>query len=192
VSQPLCLHPKLEWSCHEDPETIFDPSGENATELIKSSWPRSGGSLAPVLASQTRMVLSSDPETIFDPSGENATELNIVIMASKWWECLSALCLHPKLEWSCQDPETIFDPSGENATEPKSVIMALEWRECLSPCACIPNSNGLVQRTLRQFLIHHARMQRMQSPHHGLEGVGASRCQCLHPKLEWSCQETPR
>jgi len=52
-----------------DPETILDPSGENATELMKLSWPRRGGSISmPVLASQTRMVLSSDPETILDPS----------------------------------------------------------------------------------------------------------------------------
>jgi uncharacterized protein YfaA (DUF2138 family) len=58
-----------------DPEMILDPSGENATEEIQSSWPRRGGSISmPVLASQTRMVLSSDPEMILDPSGENATE----------------------------------------------------------------------------------------------------------------------
>src|SRR5260370_133111 len=58
-----------------DFEIILNPSGENATERIESSWPRGGVSIStPVLASQTRMVLSSDPETILDPSGENATE----------------------------------------------------------------------------------------------------------------------
>ena len=59
-----------------DPEMIFDPSDENATEEIQRSWPRRGGSISiPVLASQTRMVLSSDPEMILDPSGENPTDL---------------------------------------------------------------------------------------------------------------------
>ena len=59
----------------EDPEVIFDPSGENATENITPSWPRRGGSISvPVLASKTRMVLSEDPKMIFDPSGENAME----------------------------------------------------------------------------------------------------------------------
>ena len=58
-----------------DLEMIFDPLGENATEIIELSWPRSGLSiLVPVIASQTRMVLSEEPETILDPSGENATE----------------------------------------------------------------------------------------------------------------------
>ena len=58
-----------------DPEMVLDPSGENATEAIQLSWPRSGGSISmPVLASQTRMVLSEDPEMFWDPSGENATE----------------------------------------------------------------------------------------------------------------------
>ena len=61
-----------------DPEMIFDPSGENATEIIMEPWPRRGGSiLIPVLASQTRMVLSEDSEMILDPSDEKATELTI-------------------------------------------------------------------------------------------------------------------
>ena len=54
---------------------ILDPSGENAMENIMPLWPRRGGTIsAPVLESQTRMVLSEEPETVFDPSGENATE----------------------------------------------------------------------------------------------------------------------
>jgi hypothetical protein len=81
-----------------DPDTILDPSGENATDeihslcafvfsLMSSSlparqasmhqfWPRRGDfecSGAP--ESQTLIVSSSDPDTILVPSGENATEL---------------------------------------------------------------------------------------------------------------------
>jgi hypothetical protein len=50
-----------------DPETILDPSCENATDVTQSSsWPRSGGSIStPVFASQTRMVLSIRPRDNF-------------------------------------------------------------------------------------------------------------------------------
>ena len=65
----------------QDPETILDPSGENAMEKMELSWPfdlswsfRGGSISTPVLASQTRMVLSPDPHAILDPSGENVTE----------------------------------------------------------------------------------------------------------------------
>ena len=80
-------------------DTIFVPSGENATELIRllwafvfslsspsaparqasmrQFWPRrrdfEGFRCAP--ESQTLIVQSSDPDTILVPSGENATEL---------------------------------------------------------------------------------------------------------------------
>ncbi len=81
-----------------DPETIFVPSGENATDEMASLCafvfslnspsasvrqanrrqfrPRRGDLRdrgAP--ESQTLIVLSSDPDTILVPSGENATDL---------------------------------------------------------------------------------------------------------------------
>ena len=80
-----------------DPDTIFVPSGENATDQItllcafvfslsspsapagqasrRQFWPRRGdfeGFGAP--ESQTLIVLSCDPDTILVPSGENATD----------------------------------------------------------------------------------------------------------------------
>ena len=79
-----------------DPDTILVPSGENATDEIRSLWafffslmssslaaranrrqfwPRRGdleGSGAP--ESQTLIDLSSDTDTILVPSGENATD----------------------------------------------------------------------------------------------------------------------
>jgi hypothetical protein len=58
--------------------------------------------------------------------------------------------------------------------------------------ACIPNLNGACYMTLRRFWIHRARMRQTKPSYHGLEGVGASRRQRLHPKLEWSCHLTPR
>jgi hypothetical protein len=81
-----------------DPDTIFDPSGENATEWTwalwafvfslssfslparqgsrSQFWPRRGdfeGKSAP--ESQTSIVPSLDPDTILVPSGENATDV---------------------------------------------------------------------------------------------------------------------
>ena len=55
-----------------DPETIWDPLGENATK--ESSHHGLAG--VTVLASQTRMVTSSDPEIIADPSGQNSLHHN--------------------------------------------------------------------------------------------------------------------
>ena len=80
-----------------DPETIFVPSGENATDemvplcafvfsLSSPSasvrqanrcqlWPRRGDfEVFGAPESQTLIVLSADPDTILVPSGENATE----------------------------------------------------------------------------------------------------------------------
>ena len=81
-----------------DPETIFVPSGENATDEMallcafvfslsspsasvrqanrRQFWPRRGdleGSGAP--ESQTLILPSTDPDTIFVPSGETTTEM---------------------------------------------------------------------------------------------------------------------
>src|SRR5882762_4658019 len=93
-----------------DPETIWDPSGENPTERIQKSWPRKGGRIStPVLASQTRMVLSSDPEIILDPSGENATE-----RIQSPWPCSGGSISTPVLASQTRivlslDPDTILD-----------------------------------------------------------------------------------
>ena len=58
-----------------EPDTIRDPSGENATERTQLECPLSGLPMAsPVSASQRRMVLSHEPDTIRDASGENWTE----------------------------------------------------------------------------------------------------------------------
>ena len=88
----------------DDPDTIFVPSGENATDVTKwlcasffslnssivparqaskrQFWPRRGdfeGSSAP--KSQTLIVWSIDPDTIFFPSGENATDMTQLLWA---------------------------------------------------------------------------------------------------------------
>jgi hypothetical protein len=86
-----------------DPDTILVPSGENATDVIRSlwayvfslssfslsarqakwrqSWPRRGDfEVFGAPESQTLIVSSSDPDTILVPSGENATDL----MQSLW------------------------------------------------------------------------------------------------------------
>jgi hypothetical protein len=51
------------------------PSGKKAAELTAPVRPSSVCSAAPVLASQSRTVLSSEQETICLPSGEKAAEL---------------------------------------------------------------------------------------------------------------------
>ena len=81
-----------------DPETIDDPSGENATERIqllcafvfsvlsssvaaregrrRQFWPRKGDFFGAAVTPefQTLIVLSTEQETIDDPSGEKATD----------------------------------------------------------------------------------------------------------------------
>jgi hypothetical protein len=58
-----------------DPDTIFFPSGEKATDVTDSVWPSNGPRmLDPDSASQTRNVLSCEPDTSFFPSGEKATD----------------------------------------------------------------------------------------------------------------------
>ena len=90
-----------------DPDTIFVPSGENATDMTKllwasvfslsssivparqasrraQFWPRRGefeGSSVHVPKSQTLIVLSADPDTILVPSGENATDMTKLLWA---------------------------------------------------------------------------------------------------------------
>ena len=57
----------------DDPETMYFPSGENATEVTQSVWPLNGSETSfPVCASHILIVLSCDPETVYFPSGENA------------------------------------------------------------------------------------------------------------------------
>ena len=87
-----------------DPETIFVPSGENATERTWALWALAFSALSSKVAaregrngrfwprkgdvgfhntppSQTLMVLSLDPDTIVVPSGENTTELMKLLWA---------------------------------------------------------------------------------------------------------------
>src|SRR5437660_4209441 len=49
------------------------PSGLKATDQTTPRWWRGGSTSCPVVASQTRTILSSPPEAIRLPSGENAT-----------------------------------------------------------------------------------------------------------------------
>src|SRR2546425_1830524 len=59
-----------------EPDTIFFPSWENATDVTQSVWPSNGPRMVnPDSASQTRSVLSQEPDTIFFPSWENATDI---------------------------------------------------------------------------------------------------------------------
>ena len=50
-------------------------SGENATVVTKERWPLSVSFQAPVVASQSRTVLSYEADARTLPSGENATAL---------------------------------------------------------------------------------------------------------------------
>jgi hypothetical protein len=59
-----------------EPDAIFFPSGEKATDMTKLVWPSNGPwMLDPVSASQTRSVLSNEPDTIFFPSREKAVDV---------------------------------------------------------------------------------------------------------------------
>src|SRR5436190_517490 len=59
-----------------EPDTIFLPSGEKATDVTQSVWPVKGPrTLNQDSASYTCKVLSSEPDTIFLPSEEKATDV---------------------------------------------------------------------------------------------------------------------
>src|SRR5438477_633217 len=59
-----------------EPDTIFFPSGEKATDQTHFVWPSNGPwMLNPVSASQTRSVLSYATHIRSFPSGEKATDL---------------------------------------------------------------------------------------------------------------------
>ena len=81
----------------------------------------------PVLASQTRAVLSSDPEMTFDPSGENATD--VTISSCRKGGSILAPVLAPQTRMVLSyNPETILDPSGENAMEVTAqLVMGTAW-----------------------------------------------------------------
>ena len=71
----------------------------------------------PVLACQTRMVMSSDPEMILDPLGENTTERIHLSWPRRGGSIsMPVLALQTRMVLSFE-PEMILDPSGENATE---------------------------------------------------------------------------
>jgi len=55
-----------------DPDTIFEPSGEQPTEYTRSSCPLNTANSFPELISLILIVLSQLPETPFEPSGGKA------------------------------------------------------------------------------------------------------------------------
>jgi hypothetical protein len=57
----------------DEPEIMFLPSGENATEKTESVWPSSTFCTSPVDESHTHTELSNKPEIMCLPLGENAT-----------------------------------------------------------------------------------------------------------------------
>ena len=59
-----------------DPDTILSPSGENAIDsTVPRCPPRGDPTLAPVEASQIRIIMSAEPEAICVLSGEKARHL---------------------------------------------------------------------------------------------------------------------
>jgi hypothetical protein len=70
------LHPRFEWFRHLS-QRRFSVHCErsNETEFTFSSCPRNSKIVAPVVTSQTRMVVSNEPETIRLPSGGQFIEL---------------------------------------------------------------------------------------------------------------------
>src|SRR5882757_5959640 len=102
----------------DEPDTIRDPSGENATELTPLECPSSGLPMgSPVSASQRRMVLSHEPDTIQDPSRENATDSTRLECPSSGLPMGSPVSASQRRMVLSHEPDTIRDPSRENATE---------------------------------------------------------------------------
>ncbi len=74
VSPVVAFHTRIVPS--SEPETMWWPSGENATELTERVCPVNGlNTVSLVVAFHTRIVPSKEPETMWWPSGENETEL---------------------------------------------------------------------------------------------------------------------
>jgi hypothetical protein len=71
----------------------------------------------PVIASQTRMVLSYGPEMILDPSGENATERIEPLWPRRGGSVSTPVLTSQTRMVLFPNPGMIFDPSGENATD---------------------------------------------------------------------------
>src|SRR5438477_192168 len=110
--------------------------GEKATDMTESEWPSSDCSSAPVVASQSRTVLSLDPETTCVPSGEKATDLT----ESEWpsSDCSGApVAASQSRTVLSPDPETTCVPSGEKATDETQLEWpSSDWRAAFQ-CACI-------------------------------------------------------
>src|SRR6266481_1966144 len=94
------------------------PSGENPTELTKSSCSTKGpATVSPVMAFHTRIVRSKEPETMWWPSGENATELTEFVCPVNGPATVSpVVAFHTRIVPS-EEPETMWWPSGENAAD---------------------------------------------------------------------------
>src|SRR5258705_420570 len=107
-SRSRLAHIRTELS--SEPETIWLPSGENATEITDPVCPRSSLSCSPVFPSHTRT------ETIRWPSGENATDKTDPLRPCSSLSNPPVFASHSRTEVS-EEPEIIWWPSGENATE---------------------------------------------------------------------------
>ena len=69
----MALHTRIVPS--SEPETMYWPFGENATDLTEFVCPVKGSAaVSPVVAFHTQIVRSFEPETMRWPSGENATD----------------------------------------------------------------------------------------------------------------------
>src|ERR1700721_3168826 len=76
------FHTRTVWS--KDPETMYLPSGENATDFTTLLCPVNGpDTRLPVSASERQIVLSSEPEAMSLPSGENATDFTALVCPLK-------------------------------------------------------------------------------------------------------------
>ena len=77
----------------EDPETMREPSGLNATLKTQSECPSSVAMLSPDCVSHSLMVLSEDPETMREPSGLNATLKTQFGVSFQCSDVIAGLCI---------------------------------------------------------------------------------------------------
>ncbi|KFY83035.1 hypothetical protein V500_10208 [Pseudogymnoascus sp. VKM F-4518 (FW-2643)] len=109
------------------------PLGEKATELTEPKWPLSVCSAAPVVASQSRTVLSSEPDattlpsqsrTVLSsepdattlPSGEKATDVTDIEWPSSVCSAAPVVASQSRTVLS-PEPDATTLPSREKATD---------------------------------------------------------------------------
>ena len=114
-----------------EPDKIYQPSCENATELTPRVCPRKGpDNSPPVLASQTLIVLSCEPDTIRLPSFEKATERTRPVCPSKmFWiagQCVVLPDSNDRVFGNCaRNCRDTSDSVGENGRADKYMWGAL-------------------------------------------------------------------